>query len=61
MVFADSSYLFSEIIGGLKAKTSKHLRDRGINEDEEVKNLLEMFSHCESPYQQLSHSYQQEK
>ena len=54
MVVADSSNLFLDIVGGLKERTSKFLYERGFREDdEEVRNLLETFEHCEVPYQQL--------
>ena len=62
MVVADSSNLFLDIVGGLKERTSKFLCERGFREDdEEARNLLETFEHCEVPYQQLRNSYQQEK
>ena len=54
MVVAESSNLFLDIVGGLKERRSKFLCERGFCEDdEEVKNLLETFEHCEVPYRQL--------
>ena len=54
MVVADSSNLFLDIVGGLKKRRSQFLCERGFCEDdEEVKNLLETFEHCEVPYRQL--------
>ena len=54
MVVAESSNLFLDIVGGLKKRRSQFLCERGFCEDdEEVKNLLETFEHCEVPYRQL--------
>lgn len=54
--------LFLDIVGGLKAMTSKFLHKRGFNEDYgDVRNLLDTFGRCEAPYRQLATSYQQEK
>ena len=61
-VVSETSNLFSDVIGTLKAKTEQFLQSQNIDEDDIGRqNLLREFDQLQNPFEQLETAHQQQK
>lgn len=60
-VVSETSNLFSDVIGALKAKTEQFLQSQNIDDEISRQNLLREFDQLQNPFERLETPHQQQK